>query len=110
MANSVDPDEVAHDEPPHLGLSCLQIQLYVCCLFWGFKGSDFHDPSLRHNVTVKLSFFFSELFDEMTLKPFLEDLEQVYAKVLAEYPELSELGEINTDLLNQIQQVQQSSQ
>ena len=27
-ANSVDPDEVAHDEPPHLDLHCLQIQLY----------------------------------------------------------------------------------
>ena len=26
-ANSVDPDEVAHDEPPHLALHCLQTQL-----------------------------------------------------------------------------------
>ena len=25
-ANSVDPDEVAHKEPPHLDLPCLQIQ------------------------------------------------------------------------------------
>ena len=30
MANSVGPDEVAHDEPPHLDLSCLQIpQFYI---------------------------------------------------------------------------------
>ena len=27
MANSVDLDEVAHDEPPHQGLHCLQIHL-----------------------------------------------------------------------------------
>ena len=27
MANSVDPDEVAHYEPPHLDLRCLRIQL-----------------------------------------------------------------------------------
>ena len=26
MANSVDLDEVAHDEPPHQTLRCLQIQ------------------------------------------------------------------------------------
>ena len=48
---------------------------------------------------------FSELFDDMTLQPFLEDLEQIYDRVLAEYPELSSLGEINTDLLKQIQDV-----
>ena len=28
MTNSVDPDEVAHDEPPHQDLHCLQIQLF----------------------------------------------------------------------------------
>ena len=27
-ANSVDLDEVAHDEPPHQDLRCLQIQLF----------------------------------------------------------------------------------
>ena len=27
MANNVDPDEVAHQELPHLDLHCLQIQL-----------------------------------------------------------------------------------
>ena len=32
-ANSVDPDEVAHNEPPHLDLRCLQIQLHVQCIF-----------------------------------------------------------------------------
>ena len=29
MANSVDLDEVAHYEPPHPDLSCLQIQLLL---------------------------------------------------------------------------------
>ena len=28
MANSVDLDEVAHHEPPHQDLCCLQIQLF----------------------------------------------------------------------------------
>ena len=27
-ANSIDLDEVAHDEPPHQGLRCLQILLF----------------------------------------------------------------------------------
>ena len=29
MANSVDLDEVAHYEPPHLDLHCLQIKSFV---------------------------------------------------------------------------------
>ena len=33
-------------------------------------------------------------------------LDEVYKEVLAEYPELLELQEINIDLLNKIQQVQ----
>ena len=33
--NSVDPDLMAHYEPPDLDLGCLQIQLYVS----GFKCS-----------------------------------------------------------------------
>ena len=28
MANSVDPDEMAHDEPSHLDLHCLQWYLF----------------------------------------------------------------------------------
>ena len=28
FANSIDPDEVAHNEPPHLDLHCLNCQLY----------------------------------------------------------------------------------
>ena len=31
MANILDPDEVAHNEPPHLDLHCLQI--YLVCFF-----------------------------------------------------------------------------
>ena len=29
-ANTVDPDEMAHNEPSHLDLQCLQIQLLLC--------------------------------------------------------------------------------
>ena len=29
MANSVDPDEPAHNEPSHLDLHCLRIQLFA---------------------------------------------------------------------------------
>ena len=32
-ANNVDPDEVAHHEPPHLDLNCLQIKLFFFCAF-----------------------------------------------------------------------------
>ena len=28
MTNSVDPDEVAHNEPPHQDLHCLLVQLF----------------------------------------------------------------------------------
>ena len=31
MANSVEPDEVAHNEPSHLDVHCLQIQLFIAC-------------------------------------------------------------------------------
>ena len=29
FANSIDPDEVAHDEPPHLNLRCLPTSLRI---------------------------------------------------------------------------------
>ena len=29
-ANSVDPDEVAHNEPPHQDLQCVQIFTFCC--------------------------------------------------------------------------------
>ena len=34
-ANSVDPDEVAHYDPPHLNLRCLQLQLFSVLHFTG---------------------------------------------------------------------------
>ena len=34
-ANSIDPDEVAQYEPPHLDLYCLQIQLFIQSNFNG---------------------------------------------------------------------------
>ena len=36
FANSVDPDEVAHDEPPHLDLHCLPASVQKnqkCCRY-----------------------------------------------------------------------------
>ena len=30
MANRIDSDEKAHDEPSHLGLHCLQLSVLVC--------------------------------------------------------------------------------
>ena len=37
-AVSVDSDEVAHDEPPHLNLHCLQIQLFSYLELKGLNG------------------------------------------------------------------------
>ena len=37
MANSVDLDEVAHDEPPHQDLCCLQIKLFSSLVVKEFK-------------------------------------------------------------------------
>ena len=34
FANSVDPDEAAHYEPPHLGLHCLLSNLYILNIIW----------------------------------------------------------------------------
>ena len=36
-ANSLDLDEVAHDEPPHQDLRCLQIQLFSTLVLKGLK-------------------------------------------------------------------------
>ena len=32
-ANTVDPDEMASDEPSHLDLQCLQIHMMLCLVF-----------------------------------------------------------------------------
>ena len=37
MANSVDPDEVAHNEPPHQDLAVLKIQLFSSLVFKALK-------------------------------------------------------------------------
>ena len=31
MSNSVDPDEIAHYEPSHLDLRCLQKSIIIAC-------------------------------------------------------------------------------
>ena len=42
FANIADPDEVAHNEPPHRDLHCLLSSLCILslssCFFWQFKG------------------------------------------------------------------------
>ena len=37
MANTVDPDEMAHYELSHLEVQCLQIQLFLCLTLQGLK-------------------------------------------------------------------------
>ena len=34
FANNVDPDEVAHDEPPHLDLHCLPSSILILNMTW----------------------------------------------------------------------------
>ena len=54
MANSVDPDETARDEPSHQDLNCLQRNLYwsvgikvLSLSSSGWKSSDFWKKSLK---------------------------------------------------------------
>ena len=37
MVNSVDPDEAAHNEPPHQDLHCLQKTLFPHSMIWLFS-------------------------------------------------------------------------
>ena len=60
-ANSVDPDEVAHYEPPHLDLCCLQMQLFSFSgAFWAKSLLTLKVPnknfSRRHFNFLLLSF------------------------------------------------------
>ena len=52
-ANSIDPDEVAHKEPPHLYLRCLQIQLLSFLVFCFTMTSCCHPISdQRENIML----------------------------------------------------------
>ena len=33
-ANKIDPDEMAHNEPPHLDLPCLPSNLWILSMIW----------------------------------------------------------------------------
>ena len=66
-ANSVDLDEVAHDEPPHQDLYCLQIQLFWSVLVkelmvhWTTSYSRFHmldNNALSKKFTMKQNYKF----------------------------------------------------
>ena len=48
-ANSADPDEVAHDEPPHQDLRCLHIQLFTSLVL-----KEFILPELCHTIILML--------------------------------------------------------
>ena len=62
MANSVDPDEMAHYEPSHLDLHCLQR-----CLYWSveMKGLTLNAPSKicsrQHSIYFFLFFMENKL-------------------------------------------------
>ena len=45
MANTVDPDEMAHYEPSHLDLQCLQNQLLLCLALYRLKNFKVTSPT-----------------------------------------------------------------
>ena len=54
-ANTVDPDETAHYETPHLDLQCLQIQLAlyrITVFFVSFRMSGLHQAALMGNTEI----------------------------------------------------------
>ena len=59
MANNVDPDEMAHYEPSHLDLHCLQQYPYWSL---GMKGLELIELTLRGSLRLESScFFFSRV-------------------------------------------------
>ena len=70
MANSVDPDEMAHDEPSHLDLHFLQKNL---CRSAGLKGLNLSEMiNVMHNECMSLtgSFVISDTEDYFTISIF----------------------------------------
>ena len=49
MTNSVDVDEVAHYEPPHQDLGCLQIQLFSSLVVKELR-NEFHFSDVYRSV------------------------------------------------------------
>ena len=43
FANSVDPDEVAHNEPPHLVIHCLPSSLLILIMVTKYEGENKDD-------------------------------------------------------------------
>ena len=60
-ANSVDLDEVAHYEPPHQDLRCLQIQLFSSLVFHELtlkaRKQDTVNAEFAHNAHLDLHCF-----------------------------------------------------
>ena len=66
-ANSVDPDEVAHHEPPHLDLHCFQMQLHVFSFLMLLVLMMFIYVSCSYVDNISVSY----AWDEPTLDPFM---------------------------------------
>ena len=56
MANTVDPDEMAHNEPSHLDLQCLQIQLLLCLVLYELRLQPMHKATnLLHVLYINIT-------------------------------------------------------
>ena len=55
MTNSVDPDEVAHYEPPHQDPHCLKIQLFLSLVLKEFIHTSHFSLSLQLLETKVIS-------------------------------------------------------
>ena len=51
MANSVDLDEVAHHEPPHQDLCCLQIKLILSLVLKSLNSQQCFSQGLYNNFS-----------------------------------------------------------
>ena len=52
MANSVDLDEMAHHEPPHQDLGCLQIQLFLSVVL-----KELNSIYFKMDITTKVTLY-----------------------------------------------------
>ena len=56
MANTVDPGETAHNEPSHLDLQCLQIQLLLCLVLYELRLQPMHKATnLLHVLYINIT-------------------------------------------------------
>ena len=70
-ANSVDPDEAAHNEPPLLYLYCLQIQLVLAHLYKSM--GSYLSGKLACMQTGLVIYGLSEVLSELNFQKFNQD-------------------------------------